>query len=398
LVELLQRLKAALFLILWERVGRSSATMKKLRLATFMHMHRLRRPTGVGKHIFNMTESLARRSDVDLQILAPRDQLQHGRVPDDIPFSRLPCTALPLPRRQLEALWQLTNRPKLDHWCNGFDWVYCASDAYIPARRVRVATTIHSLMWFDPNLPSCGERRARRTRARMHRLFSHIVRYSDVIFTVSPFLSQQIEQLFDADPSKLQVVGNAVEQVYFTAAHYPRQSVDRPYVLVVGGLTEIKGGDYTLAVAKRLSRRMPDLEIRIVGESESRYVHAAKSLPNITHMGYIGIEQGLPRLVRGAVALLFLSRYESFGIPAAEAMAAGTPPVVSGVAALPDLVGDGGVVVEVDNPDAIAELLVALSRDDSERERLAIAAQRRAQRYTWARCAETVVERLRAEG
>ena len=99
-----------------------------------------------------------------------------------------------------------------------------------------------------------------------------------------------------------------------------------------------------------------------MGHTDPRYVEQARALPNVTDIGYKDA-QVAAGIMASSVALLFLSRYESFGIPAAEGMAAGTPAVVARAGALPEVVGDAGIVVDVAKAEQIADILMNLSRD-----------------------------------
>ncbi|MFM8008082.1 MAG: glycosyltransferase, partial [Dolichospermum sp.] len=121
--------------------------------------------------------------------------------------------------------------------------------------------------------------------------------------------------------------------------------VNNPYTFIIGGLRLRKGADFVLDVAKGLLDTNSDLKIVVAGDSEPEYIAAAKELPNIKLLGIVP-DHDLPRLMRCASSLLFLSHYEGFGIPAIEAMATGTPPIVSNRASLPEVVGTAGIVVE----------------------------------------------------
>lgn len=77
------------------------------------------------------------------------------------------------------------------------------------------------------------------------------------------------------------------------------------------------------------------------------------------------------------------SRYEGFGLPAAEAMAYGAPVVAANVTALPEVVGAAGILVDPDDVDGWAGALGDLLEDEQARARFAEAGRRQAERYTW---------------
>jgi glycosyltransferase involved in cell wall biosynthesis len=95
-----------------------------------------------------------------------------------------------------------------------------------------------------------------------------------------------------------------------------------------------------------------------------------------------------PSLTAGAAVFVYPSFYEGFGFPVAQAMACGVPVITSAVSSLPEILGEGGVLVD---PASTADLSAALSRlltSASERSRLGSLGRARAERcYRWERCA-----------
>jgi glycosyltransferase involved in cell wall biosynthesis len=98
----------------------------------------------------------------------------------------------------------------------------------------------------------------------------------------------------------------------------------------------------------------------------------------------------LPALYSGAIALVLPSFYEGFGLTALEAMACGTPPVVSDRSSLPEVVGETGLLINPDDPESLADALRRLLEDSALREHLRLAGLERARQFTWRRTAEIV--------
>jgi glycosyltransferase involved in cell wall biosynthesis len=161
--------------------------------------------------------------------------------------------------------------------------------------------------------------------------------------------------------------------------------IDEQYSLVIGGLRRKKGAYAVLQVANELYRQRSDFRIVIAGESEADFIDAVREHPNITLLGKVS-DRDLPVLLRCASSLLFLSPYEGFGIPALESMAAGTPAVVSNCAALPETVGDAGIVVSPTETAEIVDILLELSNNSSLREEYSLRGQKHASQYTWSKC------------
>jgi glycosyltransferase involved in cell wall biosynthesis len=146
-----------------------------------------------------------------------------------------------------------------------------------------------------------------------------------------------------------------------------------------------------IKVADHLRQQRSDLRVIAVGRNDSELEIRARQLPNVDLRGYVGADTGLPELMRNAAALLMLSRYETFGIPVAEAMAAGTPVIASRGGALPEVIGDAGVFVELDDPAEIARAAEDLSRDAGRRTAMIERGRRRAEDYRWEACVDRLV-------
>jgi glycosyltransferase involved in cell wall biosynthesis len=111
----------------------------------------------------------------------------------------------------------------------------------------------------------------------------------------------------------------------------------------------------------------------------------------VTRLGFVPDAQ-LPALVAGADAVLMLGLHEGFGLPALEALSAGRPACVSNTGALPEVVGPLGVQCDPRSEASIAQALVAAVRDDEMRERCAREGPLWAERFSWTRTAEQLLE------
>lgn len=109
-------------------------------------------------------------------------------------------------------------------------------------------------------------------------------------------------------------------------------------------------------------------------------------------------EADKPLLYRAATAFVFPSRYEGFGLDPLEAMACGTPVVCSNATSLPEVVGEGGILVDPGDADAWAAAIGRLWESEQERAQFAEGALARARTFSWDRTAAetvTVYERVR---
>ena len=93
-----------------------------------------------------------------------------------------------------------------------------------------------------------------------------------------------------------------------------------------------------------------------------------------------------------AIALVFPSLWEGFGLPVLEAMACGTPVIASNLSSLPEVAGDAAILVNRYNTGEITEAMQAVATDSALRSRLRILGLNRASQFSWAKTGQATVE------
>jgi alpha-1,3-rhamnosyl/mannosyltransferase len=150
-------------------------------------------------------------------------------------------------------------------------------------------------------------------------------------------------------------------------------------------------------------RRLPaEAEVRLVliggagrGEEElQRSISASGLRGRVVRTGRVP-EADRDGLLRLADALVFPSHYEGFGAPVVEAMAVGTPVLAADETALPEVVGDGGLLLPADDPDAWADAIATVLSDQSVRDRLVAAGRERAKHFSSRRSAAALADAYR---
>ena len=372
----------------------------QIKIFTDLRFTGLATPTGVTKHIHRMVLGLASDSSNRVSILAARDQVDAQRqVPATNMLSGLPTTVVPWSWKPAEALWTVFGRPFADDWCNDADWVYCPKNDFVPLRNARVAVTVHGAAELDPAMHLSLAPRAFMNRWRSRTAYRRMLDQAAVVLTVSEFLKAQVVNWFGVKPERICVVGNGVEEEYFRAAELPRglsaQPGDPPFALAVGGLNHLDGGDRIVLLAKLMLQRLPDFRILVAGcQHDERFRKHVMELPNVTLLGYQKAER-LALYMRDAVALVFPTRYETFGVAAAEAMAVGTPVITCRSTAVPEVVGDAGIYANPDEPESIIEALVELQTRSGLRGDLIGRGRQRSQAYTWSACVSRLQQALK---
>lgn len=95
--------------------------------------------------------------------------------------------------------------------------------------------------------------------------------------------------------------------------------------------------------------------------------------------------QELPLIISGAIALVFPTLWEGFGLPVLEAMACGTPVIASNLASVPEITGDAAVLIDPYNPDAITTAMIDLAQNSAMRSQLSQLGMQQAQKFSWAK-------------
>jgi len=276
--------------------------------------------------------------------------------------------------------------PSADRFCPAADWLYSPQELWCPASRMRTATTVHGVTYFEPELPGYNSPWAIFERARADWFYRQICRHADRVLSVSPYVERFLMERFGLSQDRSVVVGNGVDAVFFAAGRSPPTRCDEERVLVVGGLNDWDGARYVLAVARSLLAARSPLQIDIAGTFDDiRYVRQADELPNVRRLGYVEADR-LAAMMPEYLALLYLPAIESFGMVALEAMAAGLPVVACRLTAVPETAGDAAAYVDVGNAPEIVDRLDHLRRNCSARREWIAKGLVRAEAFTWDAC------------
>ncbi len=221
------------------------------------------------------------------------------------------------------------------------------------------------------------------------------VRAAPVIVTLTEFTKRDLEARLGVAPERVEVVppGFDVPVGAIAADAEPRVRAayglgDAPYFLFPAKTWPHKNHELLLRAFARVHQQRPDVLLVLTGgeaHSEGTLTAVARELrigDAVRRTGRIPARD-VDVLYRGAVALAFPSLYEGFGIPVLEAMSRGCPVLAAQATALPEVVGDAGLLLPPGDPERWSEAMVRVLEDDDLRDRLIRAGQRRAREYDW---------------
>ncbi|HEY7693204.1 MAG TPA: glycosyltransferase family 1 protein [Gaiellaceae bacterium] len=308
--------------------------------------------TGVGNYIRGSLAGLVEAAGSEHEVVpfAPTSPQGKKRIPEAL--AGIPVEArlrfLPFAHHWRQA-WSRAGRPPVERFLGPLDVLHFSDWMYPPQRAGLRSTMVHDLVPL--RFPEWVQGRTRRMHGAKYR---NAARTCDVIFVNSEFTKGDVVELLGVAAEKVVVAYPGVD----LAPEGERADLGRPYVVSVATLEPRKNLETLLAAP------LPDGHALAVVGAAGWGAQPALDRPDVIRLGYVG-DAELARLYRGAAAFVYPSRFEGFGMPIVEAMAAGVPVVVSAHPSMDEAAGDAAVRADPDDPAAIgAALEEALRRRD----------------------------------
>jgi glycosyltransferase involved in cell wall biosynthesis len=208
---------------------------------------------------------------------------------------------------------------------------------------------------------------------------------SDAVIAVSEATREDLTRWYRLPESKLRTIPSGVDPRFFELAALRSPE---PFLLTVSTLHPHKNLDGLLRAFAVFRKRNPDYRLIVTGIHGffSPQLHALRESLDLA--GAVEFPGWIPReslydLYRRAAAFLYPSRFEGFGFPVLEALAAGVPAACSSIEPLDSLAGDAALKFDPDDLAAIAAAMQRLVEDEALRARLAAEGPRRAAQFDW---------------
>lgn len=178
-----------------------------------------------------------------------------------------------------------------------------------------------------------------------------------------------------------------------------KYDIQGDYIIYIGTIQPRKNLIHLIEAFKNID----NLKLVIVGKikGEGRQAWLFKDIikhpreleieDKVIFTGFVPTED-LPYLLGGAIAFILPSLYEGFGIPAVEAMACGTPVIVSNVSSLPEVVGQAGLLIDPISVTQIEQAIRTISTDKKLRDKKSAEGLKQAKKFSWDKMAKIVLK------
>ncbi len=269
--------------------------------------------------------------------------------------------------------------------------------------RMRTVVTVHDLGYLRyPDAHTA----AQRLYLQISTIWS--ARAASHLIAVSAATRSDLVRLAGVSPDRISVVHHGVAERFRQPVADPARARaiaggDEPYFLYVGTVQPRKNLARVIDAFAHASRRLADAGIAPIlviagkrgwlSDSIARRAGELGIADRVRFVGYVA-DDDLPALYHGALAFVFPSLYEGFGMPVLEAMACGAPVLTSNSSSLPEVAGDAALIVDPLDTGAIAEGMARLACDAALRQELRQRGYQRAAQFTWDRCAEETLRVL----
>lgn len=228
--------------------------------------------------------------------------------------------------------------------------------------------------------------------------WKHLTRANHFIF-ISDFIRKQAIEEFGLDTTKCTTIHCGVNHNLFRPMTTQelegikqRYHLHEPFILFTGSVEPRKNIQNLLkaylSLPYSLRKEVKLLLIGFSGWRNEEIMHTVQAnAQDIRYLGYVP-ENDLAGLYNLAELFVYPSFYEGFGLPPLEAMACGTPVIVSNTSAMPEVCGEAALYVTPEDSDQIASAILALLSDQSLRNELSNAGKARARLFSWDKAAE----------
>ncbi|MCK5146603.1 glycosyltransferase family 4 protein [bacterium] len=266
--------------------------------------------------------------------------------------------------------------------------------------RITVPTvaTIHDLKYIRH--PHFFPKKSLLKTAYIHHTLKHTLKRANRIIAISDFTRNDLHQFSNTTSNKIDVIHHGLDHPEWKISNakiHHALNLENPYILCIAEKRPHKNLTTLIHAFSQMKRTgYMDQHLVICGKSYSDYTVPEDrarelGLEDIIHFtGYVS-DETMATLYNNASLFVLPSLYEGFGFPLLEAMKAGVPVIAANTTAIPEIVGDAGILFEANNHDDLAKKMQNIIDNQSESQRLIARGLERATYFTWARAAKSTL-------
>ena len=223
-----------------------------------------------------------------------------------------------------------------------------------------------------------------------------VFKQAEHIICISESTANDIIQFYQIPSHKITPILLAGDNSHFQFLNLPT----RNYFLYIGRQDPYKNLQRLITAFSALPNRN-DYELWLAGPYDQRYsplLEIQTQELGISHLvkflNYVSYDE-LPIIINQALALVFPTLWEGFGLPVLEAMACGTPVITSNISSLPEVAGDAAILINPYNPGEITAAMQAIINDSELRKQLSEKGLKRANQFSWEKTGLATVDVLK---
>lgn len=286
------------------------------------------------------------------------------------------------------------------------DLLHCTSNTAPVRNKIPLVLTLHDIIFLEPR--QSGNKSWYQNMGWYYRrlVVPRILPKCRKIITVSHFECNRIREALQLPEEKIMAVYNGFSSHFrpidhpagVTAKYLPAQE----YLFFLGNTDPKKNTPRTLKAYSLYLQQSEYKRPLLIADLKAEYVdeilkeNKIEEIRPYLHLpGYIP-NTDLPYIYNGAFAFLYTSLRESFGIPLLEAMACGTPVITSNTSSMPEVGGEGAILIDPTDERSIADKLLALERDAVFYQRQQQFGLERVKNFSWEHTARALLEVYRS--
>ena len=297
-------------------------------------------------------------------------------------------------------LWEQVTLLKAANELN-LDILHCTSNTAPIRCKIPLILTLHDIIFLEPRDKT--NKSFYQNMGWFYRRFvvPRILKKCKRIITVSNFERNNIISKLDIPQERITMIYNGYNQwfrpVEDSSQVYKKYIDTSGYFFFLGNTDPKKNTERTLIAYSKYLEKSDIKRKLLMADLDKTYLNSIierNHIENILHRivipGYI-VNKDLPYIYNKAFAFLYTSLRESFGIPLLEAMACGTPVITSNTSSMPEIGGPDAILINPEDPDEIAEMMLQLERDDTFYQQQKKMGPIRAQYFSWQQTAEQLL-------